>query len=142
MQPADIAEQGHRELELLRRQLDFGAVPADLAALDVDLEGREGQLLVFLARIGAAKQRVDAREQLLAAHRLDHVVVGAVLEREHDVLLRIAHRDEQDRDALRDIGPQPLAALRRPETSGTCQSSMNRSKLSRPACFMASRPSV
>ena len=27
-----------------------------------------------------------------------------------------------------------------PETSGTCQSSMNRSKLSRPACFIASRP--
>src|SRR5690349_18389473 len=27
-----------------------------------------------------------------------------------------------------------------PDTSGTCQSSMKRSKLSRPACFMASRP--
>jgi hypothetical protein len=27
-----------------------------------------------------------------------------------------------------------------PDTSGTCQSSMNRSKLSRPACFMVSRP--
>ena len=57
--------------------------------------------------IGAAQQRVHPGEELLAAHRLDHVVVGAVLEREHDVLLGIAHRDEQDRHGARHVGAQP-----------------------------------
>ena len=58
-------------------------------------------------RIGAAQQRVHAREQLLAPHRLHHVVVRAVLEREHDVLLGVAHRDEKHRHGLGDVGAQP-----------------------------------
>jgi len=39
-----------------------------------------------------------------------------------------------------DTLPRSQVRTSRPETSGTCQSSMNRSKLSRPACFMVSRP--
>jgi hypothetical protein len=50
---------------------------------------------------------VHARKELLAPHRLHHVIVGAVLEREDNVLLRVAHRHEEDRDALGHVGAQP-----------------------------------
>ena len=98
-EPADIAEEGDGELELLRRELDLRAFLAYFAALDVDLERRKGEQLLLFGGIGAPQQRAHAGEQLLAAHRLHHVVVGAVLEGENDVLLRVAHSDEQHRHA-------------------------------------------
>jgi hypothetical protein len=80
-------------------------------ARDIDVERRKGQLLLLFDRVGAPQKRVQAREQLLAAHRLDHVVVRAMLQRKDDVLLGIAHRDEEDRHRLRDIAAQPAEHL-------------------------------
>ncbi len=106
-QAADVAKERYRELEFLRREVDSGALAPHLAALRVDLEGWEGEELLFLARVGSAQERMHAGEQLLPAHGLHHVVVGAVLERENDVLLRVAHGDEEHRHALRDVRAQP-----------------------------------
>src|SRR5919197_3166339 len=103
-QPPHIAKQGHRELELLRRKLDRRAVLADFAALQVDVEGREGKLLLLLHRVGAPQQRAHPSQKLLAAHRLHHVVVGPALKRKHDVLLGVAHGDEEHRHGLGDMG--------------------------------------
>jgi hypothetical protein len=47
-QAADVAEQRHRKLELLRREVDLGASLRTSPALDVDLErGKRQQLLLF-----------------------------------------------------------------------------------------------
>src|SRR5205085_21906 len=63
-QATEIPEERYCELELLRRELDLRPGLADLAALDVDLEGREGKLLLAFARIGAAKEGMQARHEL------------------------------------------------------------------------------
>src|SRR6185503_10439716 len=47
-QAADIAKQDHREFVFLGGELDLGAGAADFAALCVDLEGGERELLVLL----------------------------------------------------------------------------------------------
>src|SRR5207248_10080017 len=94
-QAAHIAKQGYGELELLRRELDRRAVLADLAALQVDVEWREGELFLLLDRVRSAQQRPHARQEFLAPHWLHHVVVGAALKGKDDVLLRVAHGDEE-----------------------------------------------
>src|SRR2546423_9490259 len=67
-QPADVAEERHGQLELLRRQLELVAVLAHLAALDVDLDWGERKLLLLLDRIGAPQQRAYAGDELLPAY--------------------------------------------------------------------------
>ena len=66
----------------------------------------------ILLRVGAAQQRVYARKQLVPARGLDHVVVGAGFERKDDVLLGIAHGDEQHRHQLGDVAADPLEHIR------------------------------
>src|SRR2546423_11859963 len=46
-------------------------------------------------------------DELLATHWFHHVVVGAVLECKHDVLLGVAHGDEENGDGLGHIAAQP-----------------------------------
>jgi hypothetical protein len=138
-QAADVAKQRHRKLEFLGREIHLGAILADLVALRVDLERGERQELLLFARIRAAQQGVHARQELLAPHRLDHVVVRPMLQRKDDILLGVAHGDEKT-GTLLDTLARTHMSTSAPVTSGTCQSSMNRSKLSRPAIFMASRP--
>ena len=60
----------------------------------------------------APQEGMDAGEELVLPRRLDHVVVGAIFQREDDVLLGIAHRDEEHRHLARDVGAQPARVAR------------------------------
>src|SRR5207247_1755152 len=52
-------------------------------------------------RGGALQDLADARQELLRAERLDHVIVGAEVQRLDHVRLAILDRKDQDRDAAR-----------------------------------------
>src|SRR5437763_12393238 len=81
----------------------FAAVEIDVLA--VDLHGMSEQVEAD-ARVLEHRlldgglppdQRADAREQLLTAERLGHVVVGAVIESFDPILDRVARTENQDR---------------------------------------------
>jgi hypothetical protein len=75
----------------------FAPVAANLATLRVDLERRKREPAFVFPWIRAPQQRMHARDEFLLPGGLDHVVVGAILERKHDVLLGVANGHEQDR---------------------------------------------
>ncbi|UPT73305.1 MAG: hypothetical protein M0D55_15675 [Elusimicrobiota bacterium] len=107
---ARVAEQEEQHLELARLQLERRAVDLGDAGLGVHaqparLHGAAG------ARAGAvaAQDGLDAREQLHRAERLDDVVVGAEVQREHLVSLARHARQHDDGDAAgRGVGAQGL----------------------------------
>ena len=73
------------------------AVPAGLAAAQVDLDVAEGHhFLGRRALPGAAEDGPHPRHQLPGRERLDQVVVGAQLEAEDAVDLVVARREEED----------------------------------------------
>jgi hypothetical protein len=93
-----VPDESREQAELQRRQRDGGRADRHLAGGEVDRHGGVDVGLAHLGRAaGAAQQRLDPREQLLAAERLDHVVVGAGLEPPHLVELAGARREHQDR---------------------------------------------
>jgi hypothetical protein len=65
---------------------------------------------------GAAQLRLDARQQLAQAERLDHIVVGAALETGHFIRFLAARREHDDRLAHA-VGAQ-LAAQRQAVAAG------------------------
>jgi len=98
-----MAHEGRQQLELERRQphRDALAAFADDAHLPADVVDLQGAVLVGGAHLGwagrAAQQRLDAREQLLTAERLRHVVVGAAAQSAHLVELARARGQHQHR---------------------------------------------
>ena len=95
---AGMLRQEHQQLELLRRQPDLLVAAADRVPVAIDDE------IAAHDRAGARRRRfdppqrhADARQQLLGAERLRHVVVGAGVERADLVGLRAARREHDDR---------------------------------------------
>ena len=81
------------------------------------------QILIDEHRAGglgrrSTQERANPRQQLRRAERLRQVVVGAEVERRDLVLLRIADRQDQDRDPAR---PPDLATRREPVDVGEVQ---------------------
>src|SRR5712664_1697197 len=76
------ASQVRKQLELLRREPDFPRTAPYAAAIEVDRNLAEADLsrLRLVRREHAAEGDADAREELLGAERLGHVVVGAEVE--------------------------------------------------------------
>src|SRR3984957_11823439 len=96
-------ELGRREVHLLAPQPHHLARQVDLDLADLD--HRRRGLDRPLGRPGPAERGQDAREQLLDAERLGHVVVGAHVERGHLVPLAAPgrHHDDRDRGMLADL---------------------------------------
>src|SRR5207248_7812052 len=93
-----MADERRQELELERGELDGAVVDGDDALGEVDRQVavRVGRLL-SLACAGAPQQRLDARNELLAAERLDDVVVGAAREPADALELGVSGGQHQDR---------------------------------------------
>ena len=93
-----MPDERRQELELERGELDGTVVDGDDALGEVDRQVavRVGRLL-SLACAGAPQQRLDARNELLAAERLDDVVVGAAREPADALELGVSGGQHQDR---------------------------------------------
>src|SRR5256886_13835056 len=81
-------EEQAQHPELLRADVDGGAVPGDDLAVQIDLHRSEpDHRALFRSRRPPAQQGLDAREQLAEPERLAQVVVGAELQAEDLVAL-------------------------------------------------------
>jgi len=76
----------------------------------VQLQIRERQHRRGLPPSGAPQQRLDARDHLLEAERLRHVVVAAQRQAPHRLLGAVARGEEQHRRVVA-LAPQPPAHL-------------------------------
>jgi len=76
----------------------------------VQLQIRERQHRRGLPPSGAPQQRLDARDHLLEAERLRHVVVAAQRQAPHRLLGAVARGEEQHRRVV-SLAPQPPAHL-------------------------------
>ena len=100
--PAGMLRQERQQLEFLRRQPHFFAVPEHPESLAVDDQvAAHDRLARRRRRLDAPQRRADAGQQLLGAERLGDVVVGAGVERAHLVAFGAARREHQDRHARR-----------------------------------------
>lgn len=107
-EPAQVAKEQQRELELLGRQRDLRAIERDRARSGVDAIA--GDVERFVGRLGdlaAAQQRRDAGQQFQRPQRLDDVVVGAGAQAFHQVVLAGPVGQEDDGNARADVGAQP-----------------------------------
>ena len=96
-----MADEGREETKLERRELHLAVADGDTRLRPVDREVRVGirlGLLLALAASGAARQRLNARDELLLAERLHEVVVCARLKAAHALELVAAGGEHQDRD--------------------------------------------
>src|SRR6266508_1898966 len=117
---ARLAHQHRQELELGRRQLDRLAADRDAHPGDVHLDAGHAQHLrpTGPRRLAAPQHRAHARDQLLGAERLDHVVVGAELEADDPVGLVATGRQDDDRHAR---GPPQAAGHVEPVPPGQAE---------------------
>src|SRR5687768_16968916 len=97
--PADdlarMSEEEREELEDLRLHRNLGAVPehAVPGEVDGDIPEVDRRRTRRAGRLAATKDRANARRQLAGAERLRHVVIGAELQPDHLVDLRITRRE-------------------------------------------------
>ena len=101
--PAGVGEEQLQELELLEREGNPFAAHRNLVASGVETHRADLEHFVALCIAGivattAPQRGPHPRDQLAEPERLGHVVVGADLEPDHRVDLRVARRDHDDRD--------------------------------------------
>src|SRR5579885_1160534 len=108
-----VLDEEFQQFEFAQRQVLLSAVDEDLVGAEVDLEaaalvnaGRFG----FARRVGASEERLDARDDLARAERLNHVVVRAHLEAEDLVHLGSLGGNDKDREVGRVATRPHLAA--------------------------------
>ena len=90
------AHEDLEQLELLRRQRDLRAAPADHAGAGIQAKVTDAEHRPA-SRRAAAGQRPDAREHLADVERLNQVVIRAYIERFHLVRDGGARRQHHDR---------------------------------------------
>ena len=100
-----MTRQKDEELELLRRQPDLAGAHQDAPAIEVDHQRAEIEPAVVGHRRDSTQRRSHPREQFLGIERLAHVIIGALFERRHFVLLAGFRRQYDDRH----IGSLPHA---------------------------------
>ena len=99
-----------------------------LVAAEVELQAAElahGPVPARAVELAPPQDRAHAAQELGARERLRHVVVGAELEAEHAVGLRVARGEHEDRDVA--LGPQRAADLDAGEPPGSITSRITRS---------------
>jgi hypothetical protein len=108
-QPARVGDQALQDRELLRGQRHVGAGHRYPPGPQVDGERPVPQHLApgRLLPLPATQHRPDPGQQLGQAERLDQVIVGALVEREHPVGLLAAGRHHDDRGVR--VGPEAAA---------------------------------
>ena len=118
--PSPGGDEQFEQSELLRRQPDLLVAAHDAMAIVIDLDVSDPHWTMFRRRVDCASPqgRAQARQQLLGAERLGHVVVGAEIERLHLVGLRVARREHDDRHgrpAADDAAHLDARHIRQPE---------------------------
>lgn len=109
-----MAEHQQRQFEFLGRERHHRAVTRGLVRHDVEGIAAPAQaVVVALARIGIdpSQQRLDARGQFHRPDRLDHVVVGAGVQRHRDIGLGLAPGHEHHRQAWVQVRAHPVQHL-------------------------------
>src|ERR1700733_3372131 len=95
---ADVSKQQQGNFEFAAREVRYNTVAFDLAPLQIDAEWRHGQHFILRQAVtGTAAYRIDTRQKLPIARRLDQKVVGPGFESLDNVLFGVAMSQKQDR---------------------------------------------